>query len=160
MSEQDFVKQLTQLDGEGISETDELARLEPFTPVAPISNPMRSTDDVRTDYQTVRSSLHIQHQMLLEAAKVALEFARNTESPRAMEGFATIMRQLSEVNTSMTGFHSEMLKLEEARRKLEGQEATKLVESNGTFYGNPLDMMEEEGSLAEAKRMETYEHDD
>lgn len=155
----DFVKQLTEVgDVPGTEEHEEI-RLEPFEPKEVVSNPHQNATDVVYDYATVRGSMHMQHQMLLEAAKVALEFARNTESPRAMEAFSTIMNQLSTVNTSMTSFHMEMIKLEEARRKLEGKEE-KLIQSNGTFYGSPSDMMDELGTLAETRRNGASEQDD
>lgn len=154
VNEQDFVKDLTSMEGIEPDTDLEESRLDAFEVTPVISNPNRTSDDVRCDYATVRGSMHMQHQMLLEAARVSLEFARNTESPRAMEAFSAIMKQLSEVNLGMTGFHNEMMKLEEQRRKLEGQDSNKVIESEGMFYGNPADLMEQEGSLAEVRRLE------
>lgn len=140
-------------------ETQEI-KLEPFIPKAVQSHPSDMAQDVVEDYSSVRGTMHLQQQMLIESAKVALEFARNTESPRSFEVFTQIMDKLTQLNTGMTKFHQDMLDLEKKRRDLlkgskeSGDNTTTIINAENVFYGTPSDMIDREGSQTETRRNE------
>lgn len=144
---------------ETLGEETEPTKIEPFVPKEVQSHPADMAKDVVDDYSSVRGTMHRQQQMMIEAANVALEFARNTESPRAFEVFSQLMDKLTQLNTGMTKFHHDILDLEKKRRDLEKgtkntDSATTIINAENVFYGTPSDMMEKEGSQSEARRVE------
>lgn len=158
---QDLISSLLDVSSldETLGEETQEVRLEPFETKEVQSHPEDMSKDVLEDYKSVRGSMHTQQQMLLESAKVALEFARNTESPRAFEVFSQIMNQLTGLNVSMTKFHGEILELEKKRRDLlkgksEGEGNTTIINAENVFYGTPSDMIEMQGSQVESRRNE------
>lgn len=149
---------VSELDETLGEETDEI-KLEPFKAKEVKSHPEDMSQDVVDDYSSVRGTMHRQQQMMIEAANVALEFARNTESPRAFEVFSQLMDKLTQLNTGMTKFHHDILDLEKKRRDMEKgsksvDSGTTIINAENVFYGTPSDMMEKEGSQSEARRGE------
>lgn len=77
------VSDLPGIDGEKI------VVYEPLQLEEVVSNPNNRKPDLEDDYMVVRRSLHHQNQMLMDAAKIFLETAKNADSPRHMEVFST-----------------------------------------------------------------------
>nr|3TXS_A Chain A, Terminase DNA packaging enzyme small subunit [Biquartavirus 44RR2]3TXS_B Chain B, Terminase DNA packaging enzyme small subunit [Biquartavirus 44RR2]3TXS_C Chain C, Terminase DNA packaging enzyme small subunit [Biquartavirus 44RR2]3TXS_D Chain D, Terminase DNA packaging enzyme small subunit [Biquartavirus 44RR2] len=74
----------------------------------PVSNPNNRKIDQDDDYELVRRNMHYQSQMLLDMAKIALENAKNADSPRHVEVFAQLMGQMTTTNKEMLKMHKEM----------------------------------------------------
>ena len=86
------ISDLPGIDGE------EIKVYEPLQLVEVKSNPQNRTPDLEDDYGIVRRNMHFQQQMLMDAAKIFLETAKNADSPRHMELFATLMGQMTPTN--------------------------------------------------------------
>ncbi|QBX32845.1 small terminase protein [Aeromonas phage Asfd_1] len=112
------------------------------TPHSDANNRKRDQDD---DYELVRRNLHFQSQMLLDMAKIALENAKNADSPRHVEVFSTLMGQMTNTNKEMLRMHKEM-------KEITGASATAIdgqVQKDGSgefveFEGSPDELLEME----------------
>lgn len=87
---------------------------ETITPYEPLvlkdidSNPDNRSKDLDNDYSSVRQNLYYQNQMIMDAAKIFLESAKNSESPRHMEVFAALMGQATTTNRELMKIHKDM----------------------------------------------------
>lgn len=107
------------------------------------SNLENRRPDLDSDYSIARQNLHFQSQMILDAAKVYLETAKNSESPRHMEVFAALMGQFTNVN-------KEILKLHKEIKDIDPKPVVETSQPK-TVLGSPLDMMDQFGDSYEAK---------
>ena len=74
---------------------EEVVVYEPLQLVEVESNPSNRKPDLENDYTVVRRNMHYQSQMLMDAAKIFLETAKNSDSPRHMEVFSTLIGQMT-----------------------------------------------------------------
>ncbi|UYD57396.1 terminase small subunit [Aeromonas phage B614] len=116
-----------------------------------ISNPNNRKIDQDDDYELVRRNLHYQSQMLLDMAKIALENAKNADSPRHVEVFATLMGQMTTTNKEMLRMHKEMKEI--AGTPIAAIDGQVQRDSDGEF-------VEFEGSPDELLELETFEEED
>lgn len=116
------------------------------------SNPKDRSPDLEDDYQTVRRNMHYQQQMMLDAAKIFLETAKNADSPRHMEVFATLMNQMTNGNKELLKLHKEMkdITAENVGTKGGNQQGMNIENAN-IYVGSPTDMMDELGDSYEAQ---------
>ncbi|UOX40541.1 terminase small subunit [Aeromonas phage GomatiRiver_11] len=118
---------------------------EPLVLQAPVSDANNRKNDQDDDYALVRRNLHFQSQMLLDMAKIALENAKNAESPRHVEVFATLMGQMTTTNKEMLKMHKEMMEITgSTATAIDGQ-----VQKDGSgefveFEGSPDELLEME----------------
>ena len=102
MSEQlDITKLLDIGDLPGITGEEVLA-YEPLQLIPVESHPQNRTPDLEDDYTIVRRNMHHQSQMLMDAAKIFLETAENSDSPRHMEVFSTLIGQMTSTNKEIS----------------------------------------------------------
>ena len=102
------------------------------------SNPENRGKDLEDDYVEVRKNMHFQSQMLFDAAQKFLESAKNADSPRHMEVFATLMGQMTTTNKELLKLHKDMKDITEESTN------TKTIEA--VYMSSPSDMLEENGS--------------
>ncbi|QPB12430.1 terminase small subunit [Providencia phage PSTCR6] len=149
MSEFDVTKLLDLSDLPGI-EGEEIAVYEPLELQEVSSNPTNRKPDLEDDYSIVRRNMHYQSQMLLDAAKIFLETAKNADSPRHMEVFATLMGQMTSTNKEMLKLHKEMKDITNETTSTKGETPAMNITNANVFMGSPADMLEEYGDTYEA----------
>lgn len=120
------------------------------------SNPKNRTDDLESDYIIVRKNMHFQQQMLMDAAKIFLETAKNADSPRHMEVFATLMGQMTTTNKEILKLHNEMKTITNEQVSVGKGEGNQPqgginIQNAQVFVGSPTDLMESEGDAFEAQ---------
>lgn len=117
------------------------------------SNPQNRTPDLEDDYGVVRKNMHFQQQMLLDAAQIFLESAKNADSPRHMEVFATLMGQMTTTNKEILRLHKEMKEITAEQVGTKGAAPTGQtnIQNATIFMGSPTDLMDEVGDAYEAQ---------
>jgi hypothetical protein len=110
------------------------------------SNPTNRAPDLESDYSDVRQNLHFQRQMIFDAAKIFLETAKNSDSPRHMEVFATLMGQMTTTNKEILKLHREMKEIT-SEQVTAGKGDGVNISGNGTqvFLGGPNELMDRYG---------------
>lgn len=122
---------------------------QPLVLQEPHSDANNRKTDQDADYELVRRNLHFQSQMLLDMAKIALENAKNADSPRHVEVFATLMGQMTTTNKEMLKMHKEM-------KEITGTGATSAIDGQVQRDGSG-EFIEFEGSPDELLEMEMDE---
>lgn len=131
---------------------EEVQVYQPLALVDVESNPKDRSVDLEDDYSGVRRNLNYQQQMLMDAAKIFLETAKNADSPRHMEVFATLMGQMTTTNKEILKLHKEMKEItaENVGTKNNGGQGMNIENAN-IYVGSPTDMMDELGDSYEAQ---------
>ncbi|BAQ22834.1 terminase small subunit [Edwardsiella phage PEi20] len=135
-------------------EGEEIEVYKPLELIPVESNPQNRTPDLEDDYEVVRRNMHFQSQMLMDAAKIFLETAKNADSPRHMEVFSTLMGQMTKTNTELLKMHKEMKEItaeQVGTSKGQGGTQTTNIENATIFMGSPSDLMDEIGDSYEAQ---------
>lgn len=144
---------ITNIPGIDLDETMPVV-YEP-TVLEPVSsNPAERSIDLQADYSAVRENLHHQQQMLMAMAKIALENAKNSESPKHVEVFTQLMGTMANTTKSIIAMHKEMASItNEATvvKKDASQSAGMHIENATVFVGTPADLMALEGSQSDAQ---------
>lgn len=132
---------------------EEIQVYQPLELVPVESNPQNRAPDLENDYTLVRRNMHYQQQMILDAAKIFLETAKNADSPRHMEVFATLMSQMTNGNKELLKLHKEMkdITAENVGTKGGNQNSGMNIENANIYVGSPTDMMDELGDSYEAQ---------
>lgn len=108
----------------------------------PISNPNNRKIDQDDDYSLVRRNMHFQTQMMMDMAKIALENAKNADSPRMVEVFSQLMGQMTSTNKEIIRMHKEMKELTSSEPsilgKVQNDESGEIIE----FEGSPDELLE------------------
>ena len=126
---------------------------EPLQLVEVKSNPQNRTPDLEDDYGVVRRNMHFQQQMLMDAAKIFLETAKNADSPRHMEVFATLMGQMTTTNREILKLHKDMKDITSEQVGTKGGVPTGQMNIliATVFMGSPTELMDEIGDAYEAQ---------
>ncbi|QEG12859.1 putative terminase small subunit [Klebsiella phage vB_KpnM_Potts1] len=153
MSEVLDMSKLLDIDSLPGIEGEEIPVYEKLELVEVKSNPNDRKPDLEDDYSVVRKNLHFQQQMLMDAGKIFLETAKNADSPRHMEVFATLMGQMTTTNKEILKLHKEMKEItdEKVDTKGQGGHQTTNIENATIFMGSPSDLMDEIGDSYEAQ---------
>lgn len=136
-------------------EGEDIPVYEPLELIEVKSNPENRTVDLTDDYTLVRRNMHFQSQMLIDAAKIFLETAKNADSPRHMEVFSTLMGQMTNTNKELLKLHKEMKDITNESTNTKGETPTGgnvNIQSAQVFVGSPTDMMDQFGDAFEAKQ--------
>jgi acetyl/propionyl-CoA carboxylase alpha subunit len=105
------------------------------------------SEDFRTDYELVRQSYHYQQQMILDAAQVALQNAKENDSPRSMEVFSTLMSMWSSTNKELLKMHREIKEIQKRQdAELSNTNVNNTQTNNNIMIGTPADLLQEFGS--------------
>lgn len=98
----DEVSELLDVSGvPGSSEEEAGQELAPFEPEKVDSDFQKREQDYQEDYERARTSIHNQQQMIEELARITLESARLSNSPKFVEAFSQLMNRLTDVNEKM-----------------------------------------------------------
>lgn len=150
--ELNFAKLLDISDLPGIT-GEEVVVYEPLELKEVKSNPQDRAPDLEDDYTVVRKNMHFQAQMLMDAAKIFLETAKNSDSPRHMEVFSTLMGQMTTTNKEILKMHKEMkdITAEQVGTKSSGPANVNNIENATIFVGSPTELMDDVGDAYEAQ---------
>lgn len=123
----------------GFESGAEISPYEKLELVDIASHPSERSIDLDDDYSNVRKSLYYQNQMLLDAAKIFLESAKNSDSPRHMEVFSTLMGQMTITNKELVKLHKDM-------RDITDEKPSGNSNPQELRYSSPTDRMKKFGS--------------
>ncbi|AUM58469.1 terminase small subunit [Proteus phage phiP4-3] len=115
-----------------------------------VSNPTNRNIDLEEDYKQTRQTLHHQQQMIMDAAKIFLETAKNADSPRHMEVFATLMSQVTNSSKELLKIHKEMKDITNETTNTKGSQQVNIENAN-IVMTSPTDLLEEFGDSYETK---------
>ena len=131
----------------GVDDMESEATVEPFELTAIESDIDKRDDDIKADYSKVRQTMDFQQQMLMEAAKIALESARNGEHPRQMEVFTTIMAQLTTLNTKIITIQKDVKEIAASPTQGNSQPTGETsITAENVFIGSAAELMNQVGS--------------
>lgn len=151
----DFMSELLDVTDLPGMEGEEVVVYQPLQLKPVDSNPTNRTPDLESDYSVVRKNLHFQQQMLMDAAKIFLETAKNADSPRHMEVFATLMGQMTTTNKEILKLHKEMKDItsETITAGKGGTPDGGAININNAqvFVGGPTELMDQIGDAFETK---------
>lgn len=139
----------------GMVEGEESIVYEKLELVPVDSHPTERNKDLEDDYSTARQTAHYMNQMMMDMAKIALENAKNSESPRHVEVFAGLMSQLNASNIAMIKIHKDMREITEEKTPIgtDNKEKPSMnIESATVFVGSPAELMQQVGSVYEPKQ--------
>lgn len=104
--------------------------------------------DLEVDYSSSRESYHHQQHMLMEMAKIALENAKNSESPKHVEAFVRLMETMNSTSANLLKVHKEMqaITAETPKTPVAAPQGQMHIENATVFVGSPADLMDIEGS--------------
>lgn len=140
----------TDLPGTG---GEELVVYKPLELTEVKSNPTNRAPDLEMDYTITRQNFHYQQQMLLDAAKIFLENAKNSDSPRHMEVFATLMGQMTTTSKELLKLHKEMREITSETTTAGKTDNSGQVNINNAqvFVGGPTELMDRFGDAFESQ---------
>jgi len=130
----------------GLNESAEGSLIEPLELKEIESNLDLVSEDFRTDYELVRQSYHYQQQMILDAAQIALQNAKENDAPRAMEVFSTLMSMWSSTNKELLKMHKEIKEIQKRQEPTEVATVNNTQTNNNIMIGTPADLLREFGS--------------
>jgi len=130
----------------GLNESAEVALIEPLELKEIESNLDLVSEDFRVDYELVRQSYHYQQQMILDAAQIALQNAKENDAPRAMEVFSTLMSMWSSTNKELLKMHKEIKEIQKRQEPTEVATVNNTQTNNNIMIGTPADLLREFGS--------------
>lgn len=124
---------------------EEVVVYKPLELVEVNSNAKDRTLDLEDDYTLVRKNMHFQSQMLLDAAKIFLESAKNADSPRHMEVFSQLMGQMTTTNKEILKMHNEMKTItnEQVNVAKDPKAGGIQIENAQVFLGSAADLLNE-----------------
>lgn len=118
------------------------------------SHPGNRPADIEVDYATVRQNMHFQQQMIFDMAKICLENAKNSESPRFVDTFSNLMGQFSALNEKMLKMHKDMKDISEAKP---AEDKPTVNIENANVYMSPTELMASHGDAFDAKEKIRHE---
>lgn len=138
------MNQLLSFDGlPGTFENDIVAH-EPLQLIPVDSNPENRAADLVTDYAQARRTIHYQNQMLMDAAKIYLELAKNTESPKMLQAFTGLMQQMNTATREFMNLHKEMKAITEQKTETnQPKQAAPVIQANNVFVGSASDLLDD-----------------
>ncbi|ADJ19484.1 terminase small subunit [Acinetobacter phage 133] len=154
--ELDMAKLLSLNDVPGAAQDDEVQESpHPTLELVTVeSHPANRPADIDTDYAIVRQNMHFQQQMIFDMAKICLENAKNSESPRFVDTFSNLMGQYTSINEKMLKMHKDMKDISEA--KSTEDKPTVNIE-NANVYMSPTELMASHGDAFDAKEKIRHE---
>lgn len=124
----------------------EMVPIEPLVLKEIESNLDLVSEDFRKDYELVRQSYHYQQQMILDAAKIALQNAKINDAPRMMEVFSSLMNTWSATNRELLKMHKELKEIQKKQDPVETPTTINNTQNNIAMVGTPADVLRELGS--------------
>ncbi|URP85953.1 small terminase protein [Enterobacter phage phi5] len=157
MDEKLDLQQLLNIDSlpGGVESGEDVVVYEKLELVDVQSHPADRKPDLEEDYTLARKTAHHMNQMIMDMAQIALHNAKNSESPRHVEVFTSLMNQLNVSNIGLMKIHKEMREITEETTKpgaeKSGGGSEMNIENATVFVGSPTELMQKYGSAYEPK---------
>ncbi len=97
-------------------------------------------EEIKNDVAAVRSNLYSPTQQGSDALNYALELAKSSDSPRAFEVVATLIKTIADVNMQILDAQDRKSKLLSPSKKAEEPAASKVVNNSIVFNGTTADL--------------------
>lgn len=106
----------------------------------PAEKEEQTTDDqnIQADSDYIRSNLYSITQAGKEALDYAIELAKQSDSPKAFEAVATLLKNLSDVHLQLLDAHEKKQKLK--GKKIQEETPQKVVNNSIVFNGSTADL--------------------
>lgn len=135
-------------DVPGVSDDDPVEVAHPPLVLVEVeSHPQNRIADVETDYDAVRKNMHFQQQMMHDMAKICLENAKNSENPRFVDAFSSVMGQYTSINEKMLKLHKDMkdITTEGTGPQDKPPQTGGVNIEHATVYMSPTEIMQQQG---------------
>ncbi|QDH49011.1 small terminase protein [Pantoea phage Phynn] len=137
-------------------EGEEVVVYEKMELVEVESHPSQRNKDLEEDYALARKTTHYMNQMLMSMAEIALHNAKNSESPRHVEAFTSLIGQLQNSTQGFMKLHKEMKEITEEKTPVTPGQSTDdkpnmNIENATVFVGSPTELMKQVGSAYDTK---------
>lgn len=117
------------------------------------SHPDDRIRDLHEDYKMVRETFRFQRQMLMNISTIALENAKNSESPKQVEAFTKLMSEMTNSVSKMMQLHKDINEILNVKPAQGPSEGTPTIKADTVFIGTPADLMQQMGThQASAKK--------
>lgn len=118
------------------------------------SHPDDRVKDLYEDYKMVRETIRFQRQMLMNISTIALENAKNSESPKQVEAFTKLMSEMTNSISKMMQLHKDINEIMNVKPAAStGETSAPVINAETVFVGTPADLMQQVGThQASAKR--------
>lgn len=140
----------------GFGEDDTPVVYEPTVLVEVQSNPTERAKDLESDYSFARQMINQQQQMMMAMATIALENAKNSESPNHLGAYTQLMAAMTSNIKEVMKLHKEMdaITSEKTKTGAPKQESPSMNIENATvFVGTPSELMMKEGTQTQAQSL-------
>lgn len=122
-----------------------------------VSNPANRAQDLQDDYSFARQSINQQQQMMMAMAAIALENAKNSESPNQLNSFVQLMAAMTSNTKEILKIHKEMDAITSEKTKASTEtpkdQPSMNIENATVFVGTPSELMMKEGTQTQAKSL-------
>lgn len=149
------LQELLSLDNlPGCAEGEEVVVYEKLELKPVESHPYDRKADLETDYAIARKTAHFMNQMIMDMAEISLHNAKNSESPRHVEAFTSLMGQLHQANTAFMKIHKDMREITEEKTTTSSKTpegGNMNIENATVFVGSPTELMQKVGSAYDPK---------
>ncbi|ASU00177.1 terminase DNA packaging enzyme small subunit [Aeromonas phage AS-zj] len=157
MSELDM-KSLLDVSGLPGFDGGEVVVYEPTVLLPVESNPLDRAKDLSDDYSLARQALNQQQQMIMAMAAIALENAKNSESPNQVNAFTQLMGTWTANTKEILKLHKEMDAITAEKTKTGGNKPetpspSMNIENATVFMGTPAELMLREGTQTQAQSL-------
>ena len=119
------------------------------------SHPDERVKDLYEDYKFVRETIRFQRQMLMNISTIALENAKNSESPKQVEAFTKLMSEMTNSVSKLMQLHKDINEVLNVKPTAQAgsTESGPTIKADTVFIGTPADLMTQMGThQASAKR--------
>ena len=120
------------------------------------SHPDERVQDLYEDYKFVRETIRFQRQMLMNISTIALENAKNSESPKQVEAFTKLMSEMTSSISKLMQLHkdiNEIMNVKPAAPAGSSEGAGPTINAETVFVGTPAGLMQQMGThQASAKK--------
>jgi predicted transcriptional regulator len=114
-------------------------------------------NDVTDDYGTTRDTLLHAINAGSEALEEILDVAKNTDSPRAYEVFATVMKNLADTSDKLLDLHKKIHSLQEVETKTQQNQQGQFQQQNNYYFNGTTSDLQRILNEAEENFIETNE---
>ncbi|QHJ79051.1 MAG: hypothetical protein [Caudoviricetes sp.] len=117
------------------------------------SHPDDRVKDLYDDYKFVRETIRFQRQMLMNISTIALENAKNSESPKQVDAFTKLMTEMTNSVNRLMQLHKDINEILNVKPAASTEQGSTTIKADTVFVGTPSDLMQQMGThQASAKR--------
>lgn len=121
------------------------------------SHPDERVKDLYEDYKFVRETIRFQRQMLMNISTIALENAKNSESPKQVEAFTKLMAEMTSSISRLMQLHKDINDIMNVKpESASAPSSNTTIKADTVFVGTPADVMQQMGTQQESSKRNSY----